>query len=114
MRGGTGAGDYFLMGWPYPEVLRYSQISFNPGENYQVVARWPTPSLNDWHRRNEIKQNNVTAEVIVQLRKDVTLVGTDRIASPAYPWDQDIEELVGWRRQSYLGEIEQVTQSLFA
>ncbi len=120
MRGGTGTGDYFLYEYLNPESskrLRYSQISFNPGEHYQVVARWPTPSQNNWHASETNKlQSPMTAEVVVQLRKDVVLAKTDRITCPSYPWDQDIEDFLGQvlRKELFFAGIEQATNSLFA
>ncbi|KAF0247639.1 MAG: hypothetical protein FD167_2957, partial [bacterium] len=119
IRGITGAGDYFLEEFD-PESLRYSQISFNPGEHYRVVARWPTPIQLDWYNRDRrsslddiLSLHSMTAEVVVQLRKDVILAKTESTTSPSYPWDQDIEALVGEEKGIFFAGIEQASDSLF-
>lgn len=119
MRGGTGAGDYYLydyLNMENAESLRYSQISFNPGEHYKVVARWPTPSRNNWLASEGDKlRNPMTAEVVVQLRKDIVLSKIEESTSPSYPWDNDIEVFLGkvLRKDLFFAGIEQATNSLF-
>lgn len=120
--GGTGAGDYFLEDLN-PESLRYSQISFNPGEYYEVVARWPTPNKQDVNNKDMEKPEledilplrPMTAEVVVQLRKDVVPVQTSEVSLQSHPWDQEIEDFFISDREKWLffGGINEASRLLF-
>lgn len=120
--GGTGAGDYFLEDFN-PESLRYSQISFNPGEHYETVARWKTPNKQDLNNvdieRPELEDilrlHSVTAEVVVQLRKNVVPAQTGEVTLPSHPWDQEIEEffITDRERGAFFDGINEAARLLF-
>lgn len=120
--GATGAGDYFLEDLN-PESLRYSQISFNPGEHYEVVARWPTPNKQDVNNANierpELEDilplRPMTAEVVIQLRKDVMPVQTEEVILQSHPWDQEIEDFFVSEREKglFFDGINEATRALF-
>jgi len=91
INGQSGAGDYYLEPDKSDE-LRYAVISYNPGENYRTVARWRTQSRLDWDFTNGRLNSDLTAEVVIQLRKDIVLQRPISIDVNRYPWDDELGE----------------------
>lgn len=112
VEGCTGAGDFYLEKNPKPT---YSPISFNPGENYQTVARWLTVGRNDWDRYNHGHGIEFWAEVIVQLRKDAALKTTGKVNVTNYPWDHEILKLLAEssKKDEFLAGVNLAANDLF-
>lgn len=74
------------------EINPDSHISFHPGRNYEVVARWPSTYTNVHTDRLRLFQSlDYGSEVIIQLRKDVKLANRPLPNLEKFPFDGDIE-----------------------
>lgn len=91
----------------------YTHLSYNPGDNYLTVARWFTP----WNSDHDLwaqQFRRVTAEGIIQVRKDVTLKPVNVPTLRRYVFDEDIEEAFGndESRDNFLSGINAVKVAL--
>lgn len=108
--GKSGAGDYYyadkysaidLHKWnaaseyDWDESIKVvigpnTHISYNPGIHYKSVACWATPWNSD-HDVREQKFRRTSAEVVIQVRKDVAMRPTTLPSLQTHTFDQDIE-----------------------
>ncbi len=97
------------------EINPNSHISFHPGKNYEVVARWPTTYANiHYDQSNLFHPLDLGFEVIIQLRKDVRLADIPFPGLERFPFDDDIEFCLakGDQLQRFRYGVEQARQSL--
>ncbi len=103
---------------PFQAVNPNSHISFNPGVNYTAVYRWGTPWAQDlpsfgFDWESEHKVDKSTAEVVVQVRKDVVLDPVDPLLVGRYNFDNEMKDLWGEKLQEFLAGIKSVQPALF-
>lgn len=112
--GRSGAGDYYLERDP-AEDLRFAMMSLNPGVHYRTLARWPTVSNLDWYPYERFfgYTGSLGAEVVIQIRNDVTVRNTPDIQINSYPWDQEIEVMLAKynRAKEFFGGMEEARKS---
>lgn len=113
----AGAGDYYLEE-PEDTNLKKSIISFNPGRHYKTAARWRSVCYCDWSMAKDsvlIDSAKLEAEVVVQLRSDVTLGKYPSLSIAQYSWDQELEDLMVklGRFENYKTGVEYAGLSMF-
>lgn len=89
-------GERSNANYPESEVMGES---YNPGINYNNLARWGTYCTQDWfwlHTSFPDTSGKLRGEIIVQTRKDVTLRKIKKDGFGNLPWE---DELKGVRRQ---------------
>lgn len=78
--------------------LPHQLLSFNPGQNYKTVARWKTHSYSAWESYHGKINSELEAEVIVQLRNDVSL-GNGQAESQDFGFDLELERAFGDKKR---------------
>lgn len=113
INGLAGVGNYY-----FGSLGRDSSVSFNPGRDYNTVARWQTFWEDDWGRVCYDQGLGIEqAEVVVQLRNDVKPKPSKDVPSVrTYPFDEEIVEAIrtgrrwpNFRTDYYQGVMEKIT-----
>ncbi len=68
-----------------------THISYNPGIHYMTLARWETPWNSDWNLEEQKFWRERSAEVVIQVRKDVAMRPITLPSLQTYTFDRDIE-----------------------
>lgn len=97
LNGNSGVTDYYYyldnLGIRADKLKNWVS-SYNPGRNYRTVARWPTIWEDNWRTLMHGFSSSIGAEIIIQLRKDVSVEDLPDIEVEHYPWDEEIEEIM--------------------
>lgn len=108
--GKSGAGDYYSSNYDVfdededadeegpVKIGENTHVSFNPGVNYRTVLRWNTPWPTDYpsygYDWEEKEVKDCTAEVIVQIRRDVNPEFIKSISPERFNFDDEMDRLL--------------------
>lgn len=89
----SGADDGYTGEFSFrAEINPDTHISFNPGRNYKVAARWITPDKDiHWDHLQSFGKLAYGSEVIIHLRNDIQLRNLPLPKLEKFPFDFDFE-----------------------
>ena len=101
LNGLSGVGNYYLDD-DRKRGVENEVVSFNPGKEYQTVARWQTFWHDEWGRFCYDQSFGIEqADVVVQLRNDVRPRAPREIpVVRTYPFDEQIADAIRTGRKS--------------